>query len=435
MATLAAHGPARPRRTACSRASCRSRRTTRSPRAGELAEVQPGLAFVDAFANSSAVDTDDGLVVVDTSGVFHAKAVHETLRRWSASRLDTAVFTHGHIDHVFGVDLYEEEARANGWAPPRVIAHELVADRFDRYRSPPATTRSSTSGSSRRRDCRWPIDYRYPDETYRHDLDARRRRRALRAAPRPRRDRRRHVGVGARSQGAVRRRPVHLGVAELRQPAEGAALPARLGARVPHDGRARRRGAAARSRPADRRRRPRAPGAHRRRGAARVAARPDARADERRRAPRRHRAHGARARAPARTPVPAAGLRRARVRRAQHLALLRRLVRRQSRRTSSRRRRPRSRAELAEPRRRRGAARRPRARELAADGRPPPRRPPRRARGAGRARRRGRAPGARRGVRRPRRRRSVDDVEGHLLLGRARVAHESKADERRGDDR
>ena len=47
------------------------------------------------------------------------------LRRWSQSRLDTAIFTHGHIDHVFGVDLYEEEARTNGWAPPRVIAHEL----------------------------------------------------------------------------------------------------------------------------------------------------------------------------------------------------------------------------------------------------------------------------------------------------------------------
>ena len=41
---------------------------------GKLAEVQPRVAFVDAFANSAVVDTDDGLVVVDTSGVFHAKA-------------------------------------------------------------------------------------------------------------------------------------------------------------------------------------------------------------------------------------------------------------------------------------------------------------------------------------------------------------------------
>src|SRR3954447_17820918 len=98
--------------------------------AGELAEVQPGAAFVQAFANSAVFATTDGLVVVDTSGVFHAEKVHESVRRGSPARLDTAVFTHGHIDHVFGVDRYEEEARANGWAPPRVIAHELIAARF-----------------------------------------------------------------------------------------------------------------------------------------------------------------------------------------------------------------------------------------------------------------------------------------------------------------
>ena len=46
---------------------------------GALAEVQPHLAFVDAFANSAAVDTDDGLVVVDTSGVFHAKSENRRL--------------------------------------------------------------------------------------------------------------------------------------------------------------------------------------------------------------------------------------------------------------------------------------------------------------------------------------------------------------------
>jgi len=43
---------------------------------GTMAEVQPRVAFVDAFANCSVVDTDDGLVAVDTSGVFHAKHVH-----------------------------------------------------------------------------------------------------------------------------------------------------------------------------------------------------------------------------------------------------------------------------------------------------------------------------------------------------------------------
>jgi glyoxylase-like metal-dependent hydrolase (beta-lactamase superfamily II) len=138
---------------------------------GALAEVQPGLAFVDAFANSAAVDTSDGLVVVDTSGVFHAKAVHETLRGWTSSRLHTAVFTHGHIDHVFGVELYESEARANGWPMPRVVAHELVPDRFHRYRMTAGYNAVINQRQFRAPQLRWPVDYRFPDETYRDRLD------------------------------------------------------------------------------------------------------------------------------------------------------------------------------------------------------------------------------------------------------------------------
>jgi alkyl sulfatase BDS1-like metallo-beta-lactamase superfamily hydrolase len=138
--------------------------------AGELAEVQPGAAFVQAFANSAVFATPDGLVVVDTSGVFHAAAVHASVRTWSPARLDTAVFTHGHIDHVFGVDLYEEEARTNGWAPPRVIAHELIGARFDRYQR----TAGYNAVINRRQfglpALQWPVDYRYPDITYRDTL-------------------------------------------------------------------------------------------------------------------------------------------------------------------------------------------------------------------------------------------------------------------------
>ncbi len=133
---------------------------------GQMAEVQPGLAFVDAFANSSAVDTDDGLLIVDTSGVFHAQGVHDTLRTWSASPLHTAVFTHGHIDHVFGVDLYEEEARTNGWAMPRVIAHEAIAARFERYRMTAGYNAVINQRQFKAPGLRWPTDYRMPDETY-----------------------------------------------------------------------------------------------------------------------------------------------------------------------------------------------------------------------------------------------------------------------------
>jgi alkyl sulfatase BDS1-like metallo-beta-lactamase superfamily hydrolase len=133
---------------------------------GKLAEVQPRVAFVDAFANSAAVDTDEGLVVVDTSGFVHARGVHETIRGWTASPLHTAVFTHGHVDHVFGVELYEEEARTNGWPAPRVIAHDAITARFDRYRMTAGYNSVINQRQFRLPSFRWPVDYRYPDETF-----------------------------------------------------------------------------------------------------------------------------------------------------------------------------------------------------------------------------------------------------------------------------
>src|SRR5204863_205257 len=100
---------------------------------GAVAQVAEGCAFVPSFANVSAVATDEGLVLVDTGSQLFARAALDELRRWSTDRVHTAVYSHGHVDHVFGVPLLEEEASAKGWAPPTVIAHEALPARFDRY--------------------------------------------------------------------------------------------------------------------------------------------------------------------------------------------------------------------------------------------------------------------------------------------------------------
>ena len=50
-----------------------------------LAEVAPGVAFVPSFANVSAVDTGDGLVLVDTGSAFLAGTVHDTVQIQSTS--------------------------------------------------------------------------------------------------------------------------------------------------------------------------------------------------------------------------------------------------------------------------------------------------------------------------------------------------------------
>jgi alkyl sulfatase BDS1-like metallo-beta-lactamase superfamily hydrolase len=138
---------------------------------GELAEISDTTAFVAAFANAAAFHTDAGLVVVDTSSPFLCGRVHEALRGWRPDRLDTAVFTHGHIDHCFGVDLYEAEAAEHGWAPPRVVAHEAIAARFARYVETAGYNGIINQRQFRTREPFWPTEYRYPDETYRDRLD------------------------------------------------------------------------------------------------------------------------------------------------------------------------------------------------------------------------------------------------------------------------
>jgi len=131
-----------------------------------LEEIGPGLAFVLSFGNVVALDTGDGLVLIDTGSVATADLIYTELRTWSAQRLHTAIYTHGHLDHVFGVRRFEDEAAASGWMRPRVVAHEAVRKRFDRYRMTSGYNASINARQFRARDLTWSDDFRYPDQTY-----------------------------------------------------------------------------------------------------------------------------------------------------------------------------------------------------------------------------------------------------------------------------
>ncbi len=140
---------------------------------GDLAPIDDRTRFAASFANVAAFDTDDGLVLVDTGSSLLSGAVHETLRGWTDAPVHTAVFTHGHIDHCFGVERYDADNEARGAPSPVVVAHEAVPDRFDRYR---ATLGYNTIINRRQFSIAglpftWPEEYRYPDRTYRHRLD------------------------------------------------------------------------------------------------------------------------------------------------------------------------------------------------------------------------------------------------------------------------
>ena len=126
------------------------------------------------FANVAVFDTGDGLVMVDSGEHRTAEELYAGVRAWSPDELAAVVFTHGHIDHVFGVGPFDREAERRGTARPQVIAHEAVSDRFSRY----ARTAGYNSWINRRQfqqpQLNWPTEYRLPDTVYRDRLSYRR---------------------------------------------------------------------------------------------------------------------------------------------------------------------------------------------------------------------------------------------------------------------
>lgn len=137
----------------------------------ERAEVADDTAFVESFANVSVLRTDDGLVLVDTGSPFAASTIHRVVREWDTSRLHTAIYTHGHIDHVFGTAPFEEEATGAGDPAVRVIGHTDIAARFDRYVSCAGYNAVINQRQFQAPGLTWPTEYRRPDTTYRDRLD------------------------------------------------------------------------------------------------------------------------------------------------------------------------------------------------------------------------------------------------------------------------
>jgi alkyl sulfatase BDS1-like metallo-beta-lactamase superfamily hydrolase len=122
-------------------------------------------AFMSAFSNALILKTDAGLVFVDTSSFFHARAMYDGVRAWTNAPVHTGIYTHGHVDHVFGLHHFHAEAAERGSPPVHILAHEACPARFDRYQL--------TNGYNGHINARqfgfpkpvFPREYRYPDQT------------------------------------------------------------------------------------------------------------------------------------------------------------------------------------------------------------------------------------------------------------------------------
>jgi alkyl sulfatase BDS1-like metallo-beta-lactamase superfamily hydrolase len=136
-----------------------------------LEEVAPGVALYKAFVNVIAVRTGEGLVLVDT-GSFHPvqhQRSFDAVRKYAKDPVHTAIYTHGHVDHAYGLPPFLREAESQRWARPAIVGHVDVAPRMKRY-----IETAGYNGLINTRQfgapIQWPVNPDYPTTVYRDEL-------------------------------------------------------------------------------------------------------------------------------------------------------------------------------------------------------------------------------------------------------------------------
>ncbi|MBU4275889.1 MAG: MBL fold metallo-hydrolase [Proteobacteria bacterium] len=137
-----------------------------------IEQVAEGTWFYKGFSNTIIRETDDGLIMVDPSSAFDIKYRLKAVSSVTEPRLNTAIFTHGHVDHAFGMKQYIEVAEERKWPRPRAIAHEAMPGRFARYLETGPFNEIINSRQFAGGDGRslWPKDFYMPDILYRDGM-------------------------------------------------------------------------------------------------------------------------------------------------------------------------------------------------------------------------------------------------------------------------
>jgi len=95
---------------------------------GDPGEIAPDVFMHPAFVNSYALRTPVGLLLVDPGFGHASDSLRQAVRQWTDAPLHTAVYTHGHVDHAFGLRAFLAAGEQ-----PQIIAQENCLGRFRRY--------------------------------------------------------------------------------------------------------------------------------------------------------------------------------------------------------------------------------------------------------------------------------------------------------------
>ena len=128
-------------------------------------EIEKGFFLFAGGSNNYAVETDEGLFIIDPGHWLLADAFHEAVRDWSQAPVHTVAYTHGHVDHTTGFRRFLAEGES-----PHVVAQENVTARFNRYRLTSGFNQHINRRQTGRADLVFDTDFLYPTLTFRDAL-------------------------------------------------------------------------------------------------------------------------------------------------------------------------------------------------------------------------------------------------------------------------
>ncbi|MCX4844515.1 alkyl sulfatase dimerization domain-containing protein [Streptomyces sp. NBC_00893] len=143
-----------------------------APHPPRIVEVAPHTFMIQpGMANAALFETDEGLLLVDAGCAGDGPALLRAVREVSEQPLHTVVFTHGHVDHAFGLWAFLDAGER-----PRVVGHQNLLDHYARY-SRTAGLNAAVNGQQPGANGRsWPSapeDFVVPDITFRDSLELR----------------------------------------------------------------------------------------------------------------------------------------------------------------------------------------------------------------------------------------------------------------------